>query len=424
MSNANPLELTMLNSINDERETAGLEQLRLITTLNDAAETHSGWMLDADVFSHSGAGGSSPSDRMAEAGYLFEGNSLALENIGWQSARGAEGYEDDVAQIHEGLMESPGHRANILNPDAQDIGIGVEIGTYSDAGSDYEAVMVTQTFGATDADISFWVDPGTGVADDDEVIADDTPEEDDIVAENDFADDGDDIVTDEDTQDDGEDVVAEDDGEPSTCDTDDPTEPVVDVVTGENDEMDGPIAGPVEVTDEDIADEETPDMEEPAESDGEDVAEEIPEDNEDFVAGDDSDPVEGGPDDTIEDDQDTDGADDDLPDEDASEDTETDEPTLADFSLPCDLADFRVDLTSAFDFRQEGDQLIWETSEDRLMEVFMKAFEGWAGGQMEESGAAEADISDLMVDNSSAADIEWVPDDEDPMDDWMASCGI
>lgn len=171
MSTANSLELGMLSLINDERAIAGLEPLRLITLLNDAAETHSAWMLETNQFSHSGDEGSSPSERMEEAGYPFEGTSLALENIGWQSARGDEGFVDDVAQVHASLMNSPGHRANILNPDAEDIGIGIETGTFSSASGDFEAVMVTQVFGTTDADISAFLD--TEISDDDVEIVDD-----------------------------------------------------------------------------------------------------------------------------------------------------------------------------------------------------------------------------------------------------------
>ncbi|MGH6930675.1 MAG: CAP domain-containing protein, partial [Dongiaceae bacterium] len=38
-----------------------------------AAEDHSQWMLDTDTFSHTGAGGSDPGDRMSDAGYAFTG---------------------------------------------------------------------------------------------------------------------------------------------------------------------------------------------------------------------------------------------------------------------------------------------------------------------------------------------------------------
>jgi hypothetical protein len=172
MSNATQLELGMLALINAERAAIGLDPLRPITLLNDAAETHSQWMLEADVFSHSGEAGSTPSDRMESAGYPFEGDAMALENIGWQSLRGTVGIEDDIAQVHESLMNSPGHRANILNPEAEDIGIGIETGVFSGPNGDFEAVMVTQVFGATDADISAWIDPETGTPEEEEIIAD------------------------------------------------------------------------------------------------------------------------------------------------------------------------------------------------------------------------------------------------------------
>ncbi|MDT8853537.1 hypothetical protein RNZ50_00520 [Paracoccaceae bacterium Fryx2] len=41
--------------------------------LHQAAEAHAQWMLDQDIFSHTGAGGSAPHDRMEDAGYAFTG---------------------------------------------------------------------------------------------------------------------------------------------------------------------------------------------------------------------------------------------------------------------------------------------------------------------------------------------------------------
>ena len=255
MSNANALELGMLALINDERAAAGLDPLRLITTLNAAAENHSLWMLETDTFSHAGADGSTPSDRMEDAGYPFEGASLALENIGWQSARGAEGFEDDVAQVHAGLMSSPGHRANILNPNAEDIGIGIEIGTFSGSGGDFEAVMVTQVFGTTDADLSAWVDPLTGVPEDD-VVEEDVVDEDDSMPDDLPPDDiGDDMTTEdaEDCEVDDADDVAEDDTGDDVID-EAPEEDVEDEVVEEDlPEDDGEDSDDDDIVMEDIA---------------------------------------------------------------------------------------------------------------------------------------------------------------------------
>ncbi|WP_187428517.1 hypothetical protein ROLI_044420 [Roseobacter fucihabitans] len=147
MSKANPLEWQMLDLINAERLSAGLDPLRLELRLNDAAEDHSQWMIDTDQFSHTGVGNSSPRIRMEDATFNFTGNWSAAENIAWQSVRGQPGLADDVQNLHDGLMNSPGHRANILDPDAEVIGIGIERGEYEG----WDGLFVTQNFARTDA---------------------------------------------------------------------------------------------------------------------------------------------------------------------------------------------------------------------------------------------------------------------------------
>lgn len=142
----------MLTLINLERAANGLAPLRLNFLLNAAAETHSRWMNDADVFSHTGAGGSSSRARMIEAGYVFSGTSNSGENIAWQSQRGAAGISDDVIDLHKGLMLSTGHRANILNPNYVEIGIGIEVGEFTLEGRNWLGVMITQNFARSSAD--------------------------------------------------------------------------------------------------------------------------------------------------------------------------------------------------------------------------------------------------------------------------------
>ncbi|WP_198389342.1 CAP domain-containing protein [Roseovarius faecimaris] len=147
MSQPNALEQLMLELINEERAAVGAPPLRFNGDLNEASEDHSSWMLATDVFSHTGQGGSSAGDRIQQAGYELEGNWTWGENIAWQSERGDPGLEDDVRDLHESLMNSPGHRANILNPDFEEIGIGIERGDFGR----FDSVMVTQNFGTTDA---------------------------------------------------------------------------------------------------------------------------------------------------------------------------------------------------------------------------------------------------------------------------------
>ncbi|MDU9003138.1 CAP domain-containing protein [Sedimentitalea todarodis] len=149
MSKASNLERQMLDLINDERTSRGLDPVTLELRLNDSAEDHSDWMLDVDRFSHTGSGNSNPGDRMRDADFDFSGNWTWGENIAWQSERGAPGLSDDVENLHDSLMNSPGHRANILNPDFEVIGIGIERGDYNG----WDAVMVTQNFARTSAEL-------------------------------------------------------------------------------------------------------------------------------------------------------------------------------------------------------------------------------------------------------------------------------
>ncbi|UWQ25429.1 hypothetical protein K3553_02895 [Leisingera aquaemixtae] len=147
MSQASELERQMLDLINAERTSRGLNPVQLELRLNDSSEDHSEWMLQQDVFSHTGAGGSSAGDRMKDAGFVFSGSWTWAENIAWQSERGAAGLADDVVDLHNSLMNSPGHRANILNGNVEVIGIGIEQGSFNG----WDAVMVTQNFAKTSA---------------------------------------------------------------------------------------------------------------------------------------------------------------------------------------------------------------------------------------------------------------------------------
>ncbi len=147
MSQANELEWLMLDLINAERTDVGLQPLQLDLRLNESSEDHSSWMLAADTFSHTGVGGSNAGARMRDAEFTFSGSWGWGENIAWQSERGAAGLADDVANLHDALMNSSGHRANILRPGYEAVGIGIEYGDFRG----WDAVMVTQNFAYTAA---------------------------------------------------------------------------------------------------------------------------------------------------------------------------------------------------------------------------------------------------------------------------------
>jgi hypothetical protein len=145
--------------------------------LVDASRTHSTWMLDADVFSHTGPGGSTPGDRMGAAGYSFTGSWTWGENISWSGTTGTLGNLGTyAAQQHEGLFLSPGHRVNILNGTFREIGVGQVTGAFTAAnGTTYNASMITQSFATSgnarflsgvvfaDANGNGFYDPGEGL---------------------------------------------------------------------------------------------------------------------------------------------------------------------------------------------------------------------------------------------------------------------
>jgi len=156
MGIADTYERQMLDLINAERRANGLNELQLEVQLNAAAADHSIWQLEQDVFSHTGAGGSSAGDRIEQAGFDFTGRWSWAENLAWQSLRGDPGLSDDVIDLHNALMNSPGHRANILDPNVTYIGIGIELGEFNG----HDAIIVTQNFARTAAEVM--LDTGEG----------------------------------------------------------------------------------------------------------------------------------------------------------------------------------------------------------------------------------------------------------------------
>jgi uncharacterized protein YkwD len=107
------LELKMLELVNQERTSRGLKPLGLDTELIPVARAHSQDMFSRGYFSHYTPEGKDPFDRMKKAGikYYAAGENLALGQT--------------LKICHEGLMKSPGHRANILNPSYGRLGVGI-----------------------------------------------------------------------------------------------------------------------------------------------------------------------------------------------------------------------------------------------------------------------------------------------------------
>lgn len=111
-------EQAILDLINRARETEGVTPLAAHAILMDLARGHSANMAKQGKLSHE-LDGKKASDRMKEAGYS-PGDSG--ENI-------AAGPVLDARGAFDGWMKSPPHRANILNKQFRDFGIGLERAT-------------------------------------------------------------------------------------------------------------------------------------------------------------------------------------------------------------------------------------------------------------------------------------------------------
>ncbi len=107
----------MLDLVNKERSKAGANPLKLNDKLDLAADEHTLDQATNNKMSHTGSNGSKFDDRIKGDGYLF---SFAAENV-------AVGQKDPI-QVMESWMNSPGHRANILNPNLTEMGVGVAAG--------------------------------------------------------------------------------------------------------------------------------------------------------------------------------------------------------------------------------------------------------------------------------------------------------
>ena len=110
-----------LCAVNREREHYGMRKLKINKKLSRAARRHARDMARRNYFSHDTLGGGSFVDRIRREGYLKGARSWMVgENLAW----GSRGYSKP-SSILRMWMNSPGHRANILNASFREIGIGL-----------------------------------------------------------------------------------------------------------------------------------------------------------------------------------------------------------------------------------------------------------------------------------------------------------
>jgi hypothetical protein len=99
-------EQAFLSLVNRERAAHDLDPLSLAGDLVEVARRHSG--------------------RMADATDLHHNPNLGTDVTGWQKVGENVGRGPSVETIHDALMNSPGHRANLLDPAYTQVGLGVE----------------------------------------------------------------------------------------------------------------------------------------------------------------------------------------------------------------------------------------------------------------------------------------------------------
>lgn len=121
------LEYKMLEMVNKERAKAGLRPVRFDPEMTRVARAHSKDMFARGYFAHDNPDGQDPFDRMRAANVKFvaAGENLALAQT--------------LEIAHTNLMNSPGHRANILKPQFGRLGIGILDGGFY-------GLMISQEF--------------------------------------------------------------------------------------------------------------------------------------------------------------------------------------------------------------------------------------------------------------------------------------
>ena len=106
-------ERQMFDLVNEERAAVGLSALIWDDRLLPIARQHSEEMFRLKYFAHQSPVSGSPFDRLKAAGIKY---TRAGENLA---------YAQSVSVAHRGLMQSQGHRENILRPEFTHIAIGV-----------------------------------------------------------------------------------------------------------------------------------------------------------------------------------------------------------------------------------------------------------------------------------------------------------
>jgi uncharacterized protein YkwD len=112
----------MLNIVNNHRAANGTKALSFSGQLTGIACSHSKWMSDSGIFSHTGRDNTSPFERCKKAGTYCYAENVAYNTI------------PNVQDLFDQFKNSPGHNLNMLDPNFVEIGIA------------FDGIYVTQVF--------------------------------------------------------------------------------------------------------------------------------------------------------------------------------------------------------------------------------------------------------------------------------------
>lgn len=156
------LPAVVVDLTNNERSGAALSSLQRNTTLDEAARLKAQHMAENEYFAHHSPDGVSPWYWFAVTDYSFvhAGENLAI-------------HFTDSGEVVDAWMDSPTHRANIMNGSYTEIGVGTAEGTYDG----FNTVYVVQLFGTPAAQPTVAGTETPNVSEAPEVIESSGPEE-------------------------------------------------------------------------------------------------------------------------------------------------------------------------------------------------------------------------------------------------------
>ena len=128
LTNVDQIKEDVIRLSNIEREKSGLSPLKYDPLLEKAAQSH---VEDMDAsgryLAHTGSDGSSPEDRIKSTGYQAAWHDLGNGSWRYVGQENAAAGQTSAAGVVDAWMNSPGHRAAIMDPHAEEIGVGFEI---------------------------------------------------------------------------------------------------------------------------------------------------------------------------------------------------------------------------------------------------------------------------------------------------------